>query len=287
MEAVYLPDCMSPELTTRERLHILNTTVNLSSNLQVCATGALLTILSSHHLVRPFSSNHPPNSIPVASIHELASLHNYLIIDPTSLEALNIFKHESHPSAMGLGQSKEGLSVFGVLNRCVTVGGRRLLRLWFTRPLLDRETIEERLNAIACLMSDDGEYRDIVDGVVRQGLRGVKDPLRNLTRLQCMQTLPDVHEFIAYKNSLDALCLIEDGVKKMTAKKEDSEGTFSAPGGAPPPTTSGTATGTSTKTATATGSTGRGDIFDRFLSNISHHDLVSGIRYISNAVLLV
>lgn len=42
------------------------------------------------------------------------------MVDGPSLAALDIFKEEAHPSAMGIGSSKEGVSIFGLLNRCVT-----------------------------------------------------------------------------------------------------------------------------------------------------------------------
>ena len=52
---------------------------------------------------------------------------------------MQIFQQEHHPSVMGVGQSKEGLSVFGMLNKCVTAMGRRLLQLWFLRPIINLE----------------------------------------------------------------------------------------------------------------------------------------------------
>ena len=49
---------------------------------------------------------------------------------------------------MGIGSNKEGFSVFGVLNKCVTSMGRRLLRLWFTRPIIDLHALNDRQDAI-------------------------------------------------------------------------------------------------------------------------------------------
>ncbi len=44
----------------------------------------------------------------------------HLLLDPGTLSALSVFHQETHPSLMGIGTSKEGFSVFGLLNRCVT-----------------------------------------------------------------------------------------------------------------------------------------------------------------------
>lgn len=73
------------------------------------------------------------------------SLDGYLLVDPASMAALQIFQEERHPSMMGIGQPKEGFSVFGMLNRCVGAPGRRLLKLWFLRPLLDLQACRRPL----------------------------------------------------------------------------------------------------------------------------------------------
>ena len=62
-------------------------------------------------------------------------------------------QEEAHPSAMGLGQSKEGFSVFGLMNKCVSPMGRRLLKLWFLRPIINLAVIEERHTAISSFLS--------------------------------------------------------------------------------------------------------------------------------------
>lgn len=49
---------------------------------------------------------------------------------------------------MGIGTAKEGLSVFGLLNTCVTPMGRRLLRTWFVRIATDLEV---------CAFTDKGD----------------------------------------------------------------------------------------------------------------------------------
>lgn len=44
----------------------------------------------------------------------------HLLLDAGTLNALSIFRAERHPSLMGIGTSKEGFSVYGLLNRCAT-----------------------------------------------------------------------------------------------------------------------------------------------------------------------
>jgi len=203
LEAVHLPNMQPSRLKgPRERLHILNTTVSLSREIQICAAGALLAILSHEGLLARDPSA-PTASLPLAALKE-ASLQGHLLVDPASLEALHIFHEEKHPSAMGLGKSKEGLSVFGMLNRCVSPPGKRMLRLWFARPLVDVETLEERMDGIEALMK--AEYAS----ALRTALRAVKDPARQLLKLKSMQTLPDPADFVALQNSFDGLLRVRD-----------------------------------------------------------------------------
>ncbi len=62
-------------------------------------------------------------------------------IESTALATVIIscltLQEERHPSGMGIGTSKEGFSVFGMLNRCVSPMGRKLMRSWFLRPVVN------------------------------------------------------------------------------------------------------------------------------------------------------
>ena len=129
------------------------------------------------------------------SLLKETAMQGFLMVDPGSMEALHIFREESHPGAMmGIGQflvfflccfdfkfvhrqlredletnnettllrttsitpptgtPKEGLSVFGILNKCITPLGRNLLRVWFARPLIDVATIQERQDGVEFLI---------------------------------------------------------------------------------------------------------------------------------------
>jgi len=55
-------------------------------------------------------------------------------------------------SNQGIGKHKEGLSLFGIMNRTRSVPGKRLLRLWFLRPLYDAQLLNDRLDSIEFFM---------------------------------------------------------------------------------------------------------------------------------------
>ncbi|GFH27453.1 DNA_MISMATCH_REPAIR_2 domain-containing protein [Haematococcus lacustris] len=59
---------------------------------------------------------------PGITLHSLTELRlsGCLVLDPCTLSALQIFHKERHASQMGLGQPKEGFSLFTLLQRCVT-----------------------------------------------------------------------------------------------------------------------------------------------------------------------
>jgi len=71
---------------------------------------------------------------------------------------------------MGIGRAKEGFSVFGMLNKCVTSMGRRLLRAWFLRPIIDIDVINNRLNTITFFLCCEE-----VMSALRETLKSVRD----------------------------------------------------------------------------------------------------------------
>jgi DNA mismatch repair protein MSH5 len=55
-------------------------------------------------------------------VHGLTELQlqGCLMVDPGTLAGLQIMHEERHASQMGIGKSREGFSVFGIMQRCVT-----------------------------------------------------------------------------------------------------------------------------------------------------------------------
>ncbi len=43
-----------------------------------------------------------------------------LMMDPPTLAALQIFQEERHASQMGIGKSKEGFSLYGIMQKCIS-----------------------------------------------------------------------------------------------------------------------------------------------------------------------
>jgi DNA mismatch repair ATPase MutS len=76
--------------------------------------------------------------------HDLAQ---YMKLDASALAALNLL-----PAPNGAG-GKYG-SLFGLLNRCKTAQGTRLLRVWLKQPLVNLWEIEKRQQLVEMFVED-------------------------------------------------------------------------------------------------------------------------------------
>ncbi|HEC22401.1 MAG TPA: DNA mismatch repair protein MutS [Chloroflexi bacterium] len=106
------------------------------------------------------------------SLEQLKSLatystHDYMVLDAPTRRNLEITETIRGSRARG--------SLLGILDCTVTPMGGRLLRRWLSRPLLDAERLERRLDTVEALYVD-----GILRAQVREALRGIGD-LERLT----------------------------------------------------------------------------------------------------------
>ena len=130
------------------------------------STGKALDILVGQNLI---PSNHPTLNYSLgigcsgAIINELIkdlestiisvekvtffSLFSSMQIDVDSLYALGIFDIDDHPNTLSI-RSKEGFSIFNMLNFTKSTGGRKTLSNWLRRPLIEKLQIDNRLENV-------------------------------------------------------------------------------------------------------------------------------------------
>lgn len=133
--------------TDAERMLYLGSVVPFENVNMVKATGALIKYLEKKRVGVELED--ADTKVPILSL-KTYSLEDSMIIDENTYSALQIFQKESHPSVYKVGSgTKEGLSLFGMMNLTKSIIGNRLLRVWFLRPTTNIQVLKERQKAIA------------------------------------------------------------------------------------------------------------------------------------------
>jgi DNA mismatch repair protein MSH2 len=89
------------------------------------------------------------------------SLSAFMRLDSAAAAAINLFPRPDDPSPHG--------SLFGILNRCKTKMGTRLLERWLRQPLLDCEAIERRLDMVQLLKDSTMARNGLTDSALKGG----------------------------------------------------------------------------------------------------------------------
>lgn len=91
------------------------------------------------------------------------NLNNYLKLDSGAFNSLNLLPNKSS----GASNIKTH-SLYGVLNRCVTTQGQRLLTQWIKQPLIDIHKIQERQNLVELLVNDTELRMNLMDNYLKR-----------------------------------------------------------------------------------------------------------------------
>ncbi|KAI1003715.1 DNA mismatch repair protein [Podosphaera aphanis] len=168
----------------------------LPENVLVCLS-AMITHLTEYGMESIFD---------LTKYFESFTMRSHMLLNCNALTSLEIYQNQTDFSEKG--------SLFWCLNKTKTRFGRRLLRKWVGRPLLDRAQLEDRINAIVELK--DGHQTAKIDKL-HSLLRNIKTDLeRSLLRiyygkcsrpelLTALQTLQNLsNEYAHVKTPSDA-----------------------------------------------------------------------------------
>ena len=86
-----------------------------------------------------------------------------LQLDQSTIRALSVFITEMHPSVTGTTSTKEGLSLFSLLDTTKTKPGRTLLRSWMSFPSCDKDVISARLAAVEDLHENPDVHNQLLN----------------------------------------------------------------------------------------------------------------------------
>jgi DNA mismatch repair protein MutS len=115
---------------------------------------------------------------------ETYQLKNYMVLDEIAVSDLELLKTISSGEKRG--------ALLGLMDRTATAMGARLLKRWIAYPLVDRDDIERRLDAVEELMRD-----SVLRGRLRELMKGLHDMERLATRVSTRQATPRELQLLA------------------------------------------------------------------------------------------
>ena len=212
------------------KYHSLSSIIDFDSSTLVRALGSLLIYLrnTAFRLEEGYT-------VTINNLRRCAAPDTFLRLDELTLRTLRIFATDRHPLiAINVGgggrndrnRSKEGFSLFALLDRTKSKAGRERLRRWMSQPLRDINAIRQRHVGMELFLHPDchAAVSLIID---RLSLIGSMDSI--LLRMQrCCASQPN--DFLALGRMLDAsqsIIATLAGELREKAYKLDSTGNSS------------------------------------------------------------
>ncbi|GJJ11973.1 hypothetical protein Clacol_006211 [Clathrus columnatus] len=101
----------------------------------------------------------------------------HMLLNSRTIKNLEIFQNQT--------DFTEAASLFAILNRTVTPFGKRLLKDWLGRPLVDRASLEQRINAVEELREGETHLLALLRGAIK-ALPDLAKGLANIQYGRCM-----------------------------------------------------------------------------------------------------
>ncbi|KAM6909664.1 mutS protein homolog 5 [Xenentodon cancila] len=195
-------------ISERDKMSYLSSCISFDSPLMLRAVGALLKCLDRRRVGVELEDSSV--GVPILHFHAY-TLEGVVYIDSDTYSVLQIFKSDPHPSVYKLHSGeKEGLSLYGILNRCRCKFGSRLLRQWFLRPTRDLVVLRRRQEVIRFFTSP--QNSDVLS-TLRASLRNIRNIPSLLRRMSLSNTRVTDWQSL-YKTVCSAVC-IRDTVRHL------------------------------------------------------------------------
>ncbi|XP_071385296.1 mutS protein homolog 5 [Centroberyx affinis] len=195
-------------ISDREKISYLSSCISFDSPLMLRAVGALLKCLDRRRVGVELEDSSV--GVPILQFHTY-TLKGVVYVDRDTYSVLQIFKSELHPSVYKLHSGeKEGLSLYGILNRCRCKFGSKLLRQWFLRPTQDLAVLHRRQEVIRFFTSP--RNSDSLN-TLQSSLRNIRNIPTLLHRMSLSHTKVTDWQSL-YKTVYSAVC-IRDTVRLL------------------------------------------------------------------------
>uniref|UniRef100_A0A8D3B7Y6 MutS protein homolog 5 n=1 Tax=Scophthalmus maximus TaxID=52904 RepID=A0A8D3B7Y6_SCOMX len=203
--AAYLP-FLPPSISERDKMSYLSSCISFESPLMLRTVGALLKCLDRRRVGVELEDSSV--RVPILQFNKWMSERSWILYRSSVLQ---IFKSEIHPSVYKLHSGeKEGLSLYGILNRCRCKFGSRLLRQWFLRPTQDTAVLHRRQEVIRFFTSPQNSD---VQSTLQSSLRNIRNIPSLLHRMSLSHTKVTDWQGL-YKTVYSAVC-IRDTVRHL------------------------------------------------------------------------
>ncbi|KAM6967476.1 mutS protein homolog 5 [Aplochiton taeniatus] len=188
-------------ISERERISYLSSCISFDCPLMLRTVGALLKCIDRRRVGVELEDSSV--GVPIFQFNTY-TLKDVVYMDRDTYSVLQIFKSELHPSVYKLQSGeKEGLSLFGILNRCRCKFGSKLLRQWFLRPTRDLAVLNRRQEVIRFfLLPRNSDTLNTLQG----SLRNIKNIPTLLRRMSLSHTKVSDWQSL-YKTVYSAVCI--------------------------------------------------------------------------------
>ncbi len=146
--------------------------------------------VSSAGSIISYLRKHQPSCLPLLMSVSVYSMNEFMLLDASTRRNLELTETLRGNNVNG--------SLLGVLDKTVTACGKRLIRQWVNKPLINLDMIHIRQNAIRCLSKN-----GMVRAELRAAMKDISDMERIINRVSTGNCIP--RDLVALRSSLGLL----------------------------------------------------------------------------------